>query len=182
MRDYGVYFMFAGRMKRIAYTILFAVTCQAFAQGDTSKIKQEAQRCANALLTSDYERVVAYTHKRVIAGVGGRETMIAKLKAGTEQMRAQGISFTRVEIGEPQKPRKIGEWFCALVPQKIVMKVPDGRLEQESHLLGISEDEGKSWVFLDVGPISKEQLSQVFPEFNGKIELPEKQKPVFKKD
>jgi hypothetical protein len=62
------------------------------------------------------------------------------------------------------------------------MKVPGGRLYQDSSLLGISEDKGKHWTFIDLGPITKDQLQLVFPELDGKITLPEKKQPVFVKD
>jgi hypothetical protein len=170
-------------MKRTLFTILLAAIVTHVLAADSSPgIRMEAQKCANALLTNNFEGVLAYTHKRVVAGIGGKEAMLLTLKRGTEQMRAQGISFTRVEIGDPQKPKKVGDWLVALVPQKVVMKVPDGYLDQESYLLGISEDEGKKWAFVDVGPISQEQLTKAFPEFDGHITLPEKKKPVFHKN
>jgi len=169
-------------MKYIACTILLALTGQAFGQGDAPTIQQEAQKCAKAILTNDYDTVVKYTHKRVIDGVGGKEAMIAALKDGTEQMRSQGISIVHVKIGDPQKPQKTGEWVTVLIPETITMKVPGGKFVQESCLLGISEDQGKSWVFLDVGPVTKEQLVQIFPELDGKIQLPAKKQPVFNKD
>ena len=48
-------------------------------------------------------------------------------------------------------------------------------------LLGISEDQGKSWVFIDLVAFSKEQLAKMFPELGGQIQLPER-KQVFQKD
>ena len=105
--------------------------------------------------------------------------MIATLKRSTEAMRAQGISFTDVTIGTPEAPKKIGGWLIAIVPQHIRMTMPKGELVQDSHLLAISEDDGKKWVFVDAGVLSKSKLAQVFPELDGKIEVPERKPPVF---
>ena len=87
-----------------------------------------------------------------------------------------------VTVGEPEKLQKIDGWLVGLVPQKLVMKVPGGTLEQESYLLGISEDDGKKWVFVDAGGVPKAQLEQIFPEIVGKIEVPARKQPVLKKD
>jgi hypothetical protein len=62
------------------------------------------------------------------------------------------------------------------------MKGPGGKLNKDSSLLGISEDEGKHWVFVDLGPITQEQFGQVFPELDGKIKIPDKKPPEMKKE
>jgi hypothetical protein len=168
-------------MKRILLTILVAsAPAFALAQDLSVTIQQEAKKCAKALLRADFDGVALYTHKRVIDGMGGKEAMVAAMKRGTEDMRTRGISFEDATIGEPEKPQKIDGWLVALIPQRILMKVPDGWFEQESHLLGISEDEGKKWVFIDVGPLTKAQFTEIFPELVGKIDLPTQKRPVFK--
>jgi len=168
-------------MRHILLALLVSVV-PVLAEDLSATIKQEAQKCADALVKSDLDDVVLYTHKRVIEGMGGKEAMTATIKRGMEQMKAQGVGIEKAIVGEPGKTQKIDTWTVALIPNEIFMKVPGGKLEQDSHLLGISEDDGKSWVFIDVGSISKEQFDQVFPELAGKIDLPEKEKPVFKKD
>jgi hypothetical protein len=169
-------------MKPILLTILLAMApVVALAQDISATIRQEARKCAKALLSADYEGLVAYSHRRVIEGVGGKDAMIAVVKRGTEKMRSQGTTIEDVTIGEPEKPRKVDSWLVALIPQRILMKVSGGQLEQESHLLGISEDDGAEWVFIDVGTLTKVNFSEVFPELAGKIELPARKQPVFKK-
>ena len=173
----------ATNMKRILLLLLL-VTASASSQAQdlVATIRREAQSCAKALLASDYDGVVTYTHKRVVAMMGGREAMIATLKRGASEMHSEGCDFADATVGAPAEARKIGSWLTSMVPQHIVMKVPGGKLHQDSVLLGISEDQGKSWVFIDLGPISKAQLAKVFPELDGQIQLPERQKPVFQKE
>jgi len=145
-------------------------------------IKQEAEKCAQAIKLEDYATVVKYTHKRVVDGMGGKEKMIAIMKQGRAQMRQGGYDFVDAKIGMASEPRKIGKWLTSYVPQEIVMKVPNGRLHTESELLAISEDEGTTWVFIDLGPITPALFAQLFPELNGQITLPEKKKPIFHAD
>jgi len=171
-------------MKRITLTLLvIAIPVVGRAQQtQVATIKQEATKCAKALLAGDYETLVKYTHKRVVELVGGKEKVIASVKEGTSKMRADGIELLDATIGQPNEPKRIGSWLIALVPQHVVVKVPAGRLHQDSHLLGISEDDGKSWVFVDISPLTKEQFAKVFPELDGKVSLPEKKKPELRKD
>ena len=168
-------------MRHILLALLVSIA-PVLAEELSPTIKREAQKCADALVKSDLDGVVLYTHKRVIEGMGGKEAMTATIKRGMEQMKAQGVAIEKATVGEPGKTQKVDTWTVVLVPNEIFMKVPDGKLEQDSHLLGISEDDGKTWAFIDVGNISQQQLDQIFPELAGKVDLPEKQKPVFKKD
>jgi hypothetical protein len=51
---------------------------------------------------------------------------------------------------------------------ELLLKVSGGKLHRDSMLLGISEDEGKHWVFVDLST-TQEQLDEMFPELAGKI-------------
>jgi len=166
----------------LLWSLFLTMPLLAFAEDVKATIKQEAQSCAKALLASDYDGVVKYTHPRVVSLVGGKEAMVGILKKGTAQMSAEGVSFAEASVGTPEEPKKIATWLTSLVPQHVVMKVPGGHVHQDAFLLGISEDDGKHWVFIDLGPITKAQFAQVFPELDGQVPLPEKKKPVFKKD
>jgi hypothetical protein len=97
-------------------------------------------------------------------------------------MRADGFAFLEATIGSPEKPKHVGAWLTSLVPEHIVIRAPGGKLLQDSTLLGISEDNGKSWVFVDIGVVSKEQFEQIFPELVGQVTPQPNPKPVFMPD
>jgi hypothetical protein len=169
-------------MKALLAAILFSVAAlHAAAQDLTIKIRAEAERCAKALLDADYKTVAALTHKRAIDLMGGEQAMIETVKKGMAQMRADNFVFERAIIGAPSNPKPVGGWLVSTVPQEIVIKIPTGRLHQDGHLLGISEDDGKTWVFIDLGPITPELFAKVFPELKDKVSLPAKTKPVLRK-
>jgi hypothetical protein len=167
-------------LRRILLALLILATPLSLrAQDQTAVIKREAQKCAAALIAGDYDGVVAYTHSRVVALMGGKEAMIAAMKKGTASMRADGYAFLEATIGRPGTPKHAGAWLTSLVPEHIVIKVPGGKLLQDSTMLGISEDNGKTWVFVDIGVVSKEQFAQIFPELEGQVTPQPNPKPVF---
>ena len=146
-------------------------------------ITKEAQSYASALFAGDYEVVIAHTNKRIVEMMGGKEIALIKWKSGMAGAREGGYGFTEITLGTPAEPRKIGSWLTSMVPQHLVAKVPGGRIIEDSMLLGISEDSGKSWVFFDLGDffIAKELFTKMFPELDGQIKIPEK-KQKFQKD
>ncbi len=147
----------------------------------TDAIQKEAQKSAAALTSGDYAGVLAYTHDRVINLMGGKEAALGALRRSTEEMKTRGIAVLDVKIEIPQAPQKIGDWVISVIPMTLTMKAPVGRVTQASHLLGISADEGKTWRFIDLGPVSEEKLFGLFPELQGKFQVPPKSAPVIEK-
>ena len=158
------------------FLIIGAGRCGA--QDTAAHVKQEAQKCANAAIESDYDAVVKYTHPRVMTAMGGKDAMIASMKKFSREIKAQGISLKSAQTGEPEPPHQVGSWLISLVPQKVVLKMPKGQTVSDSYLLGISEDQGKHWVFVDLSNVNTDQLGQMFPELKGQVQVPEKKQPV----
>lgn len=162
----------------LALLVISAAT-SALANDLIAFVKRDADACAVALLKNDYEGVATFTHKRVIALMGGRDEMIAALKRTMSQLHAEGFGFLDVKTGPPSEPKQVGSWLTSMVPQSVVMKVPDGRkMRKDSFLLALSEDNGERWVFLDLSTMTAEQYAQVFPELINEVPLPAKKQAV----
>lgn len=133
------------------------------------------------MVKSDCNAMVAYTHPRLVELMGGKEVMIAMIKKMTKEQQAKGIGFESFSLKTPEEPKKIGKWLTAIITENIVLKVPEGTVNQESSLLGISEDEGKSWVFIDLLHTTPELLKKIIPDLADKIVIPPKKAPVLEK-
>lgn len=135
-----------------------------------------------AMRIGDYEKLTAYTPKQVVAAMGGKEALIASVRQGIDGMKTSSVSFRDVEIGAPGKVEKMSNWLVSVIPQMVTLNVPGGRLESTAYLIGISEDDGKSWAFVDSTGFTNENeaaLAQMFPPLAGRLRVPEKKSPVF---
>ncbi len=130
------------------------------------RIKEEAEGCAKALLTGNYERVVDLTHPRVVKASGGRQKMIETLRNGLAELRRDGFDFHKVTFGKALNPMKAGNSLVSRIPQTVVMKTPSGQLQRQTSLMALSEDGGKTWFFADLGQITKKQFGEFFPELD----------------
>lgn len=143
--------------------ILLLMPCHAqFAE----KIKAEGESCAKALLTGNYERVVDLTHPRVVKASGGRKKVIETLRNGLAELRRDGFDFHKVTFGKALDPVKVGAFLVSRLSQTVVMKTPSGQLQRQTSLMALSEDGGKTWVFADLGQITKKQFGEFFPELD----------------
>src|SRR6266516_2550687 len=103
------------RMKELLVVVIFASSAVASRGEDViATVKQEAQKCAKAVLASDYDSIVLYTHPRIVKEMGGKEAMIGILKTGMSQMRAEGADFVDFTFGKPEEPKRIGTWMTSM--------------------------------------------------------------------
>src|SRR5215475_13068353 len=118
-------------MKALLFAVFLSTCTAAWSQNVVDTIKQEAEKCANALLKGDFDLFVAYTHPRILKGMGGKEAVIATLKKGTAQMKADGTGILDVTVGQPSNPKRSGAWMTSMIPEYLALKVSGGKLYKE---------------------------------------------------
>ena len=109
--------------------------------------------------------------------MGGKDKMMAVIKQGMEGMQAQGFSFASATVGSPGKFYKAGTEIHCLIPQRIALTSPNGRIVNSSYLLAITKDGGKFWYFLDINRGTYNAIPKLFPNFNKKLVIPEPTQP-----
>ncbi|MDT0622942.1 hypothetical protein [Croceitalea vernalis] len=130
-------------------------------------------------LAQDYENFANYTYPKVIEMMGGKSNMVKATKQGMNKMKNDGFSFTDLNFKSPSGfLKKDGELQCSLT-QIIVMNTPQGKIESEYTLIGISRDNGQNWTFIDTSGKSKETMLKYFPNLHNDIIIkPKKQKLI----
>jgi hypothetical protein len=166
--------------------ILFTMGCVvaslvALAQDLTTALQKEAQNYAKGLMANDGARVLDLTLDRVVAKMGGKQTALNLLQKSTAEMKTKGLVLEDAKVGAPLPPQKIGTWTVSVIPETLTLRTPTAKAQQESHLLGISADEGKTWKFMDLGPITEEQLFGLYPELKGQFTMPAKKQAMVEK-
>lgn len=161
----------------LKFILLLILPFVASAQ-NSDAVKKDAQAVSAALLKGDYETVVAHTYPKAIEIAGGKTKMLQMLTTGLAQMKQQGFAFESITMGAPGKFYKAGSEIHCLVPESIVMKTQQGRFRGESNLLAVSQNQGKTWTFLDLNAGSIKAIDQIFPKFNHSLVIPQPQKPV----
>ena len=140
-------------------------------------IKREAGRCAAAWERTDYEKILAYLPPQVIQQSGGRAAMLREIKGQFAQAREYGVEQWEAFPGQPSPPKPMGRWLTSIVPVTVVLHRAPLDLTQETHVLGLSADQGKHWYFVVLFHVTQKELNARFPEFAGKIVVPNDPEP-----
>ena len=160
-------------MKHCLLFCLALGTSFALAQNPyAAVIRQQATELAEALPRGQYQKVPLYTHPKIVGLMGGADKMVARMKEQTTTMKQQGIRFVSVSIGQPGPVETVGRELQCVVPQTVVLQMPQQRITQRSALIAFSEDGGKHWVFIDTQP-GMEKVRMVIPSISSKLKTPD---------
>jgi hypothetical protein len=138
----------------------------------------QAQEVNDAFRRRDFARMVDLTYPKVIETAGGRDKMIAALAKGIKEMETEGVSVLSSTAGAPTQIVHASKWIYAVVPTTLKVKAKDGIFQTESSMIGISEDQGANWTFIDAGGKDHTQLLGFLPVPSDKLKLPAEKEPV----
>jgi len=162
--------------------VVLAITCSsAIAQkpfDTTAVIKKQAELMANAFKQNDFKALAKTTYPAIVKSMGGSAKMEAYLQKGLKEMNARGISFQSVTIGQPGRSLIFNKETQCIVPETIIMKMPEGNLKSIGYLVAISADGGSTWYFVDSSGHNIEELRKMLPNLSPKLAIPARQKPV----
>lgn len=144
-------------------------------------LKEKVEALNKAVIKEEFGKVADLTHPKIVKMMGGREKMVATMESSAKEMKSQGYAISSVTVDEASEPVSAGKEMYAVVTFQLEMKAPAGKLLQKSFVIGLSTDQGKTWVFVN-GDVDIKTVKQVLPNLPDELKRPEKQKPVFKKD
>jgi hypothetical protein len=158
--------------------VLSLLPFATFAQ-DTTFLKKQAKRFAEATFKNDHETIIALTYPALIEMTGGPEMMQKLIGDKIEGLRNRGITKFDGTVGSPGKFYKAGTEIHCLLPESIILKMKKGHYTGSSYLLAITPNKGKSWWFMDVGNMPADVLHKLLPNYNNNLVIPVAGKPVY---
>lgn len=156
--------------------LLFSIT--AYAQ-DTTVVTRLANRFAKATFSGDAKTVLDFSYPGLIKLSGGRDAMQKMITERITELKGRGVMKFDGWVNSPGPFYTAGEQIHILFPETVVMRMINGRYITHSYLLGISEDKGKSWSFMDVGNMPANVLERLLPKMNPNMRIPAATKPTF---
>jgi hypothetical protein len=166
-------------MKFYFFTFILLTFALTLPAQDTTVLKQQARRFAEASFKNDHQTVIELTYPALIELSGGPVMLQKLITDKIEALRKRGVKKFSGEVGSPGKFFKAGTQIHCLIPESIVLKVTGGHYTSRSYLLAVSNDKGKSWTFLDVGNMPADILHRLLPDYNNNLVIPSPSQPVY---
>lgn len=146
---------------------------------DTVLVKRLADKFAKATFNSDFKTILSLSYPPLVKLSGGRDTMEKIMHERTAELKGRGVMQFDGWVNAPGPFYKAGDKVHVLFPETVVMKMINGRYISHSYLLGISEDKGKTWTFMDVGNMPANVLQHLLPDLSREMQIPPPTKPTF---
>ena len=147
-----------------------------------SNLIASAQKMAQFFIEKNYPEYLQFVHPKIVKLVGGNDKMIEVVSKSIKQIEDQGFSLKSLTIGSPSGIISTSNELQSIIPQTLELKNQTGKLITTTYLLGLSNDNGKTWFFIDTGGKSIEQLKKVFPSLSNELIMPPKKEGIFIKD
>ena len=149
-------------------------------QAQSDSLKIQANRFAQAFLTVDTLTFVRYSHKVIIDSFFyGEKNVGNSIREGQKDAEAMGFKNLSIAIGETSKIAVAGKEMYAIIQNSSIGLINQDTLKSESFYLGISNDEGLNWHFVEESFISVAGIKKFFPNYDGQIPIPARKEPIF---
>jgi len=159
-------------MRAAAGLLLLVASCGSALQSDeaiAAHVKSLATECTHSFVSRNFDRMADLTLPLVVEKLGGKDAMIRRLREGTKN----GPQVSAVKVGTPKVHRTSTNVIYAVVPFTLdVRRLVVFTDSKDSYLLGVSEDAGTTWHFLDGSGLTPEGLRMALPNFPSDIQLP----------
>jgi hypothetical protein len=136
-----------------------------------------AQELMDAVAQKNYAKIVDLTYPKVIEVGGGREKLLAATTEEVKSMEAEGVVIISSTTSPPSQILHDGGAIFAVVPVTTKVKATDGTFQTEGSLIGISNDGGANWTFVDATGKDQTELKTVLPNLD-KLNVPPEKAPV----
>jgi len=148
------------------------------ADDPTVEIRAQFVQASQAVIKGDADAILDSTYPGLIDRVGGRAEMRAKVIESLIDLRHRKLSVQRTEVVSISQPVEAGEELHSVVRAKRVMQGPGGRQIQDTFVIAVSSDQGKSWTFVDGQQLTPQHILALFPNYNKALVLPRTAPPV----
>jgi hypothetical protein len=144
--------------------------------------KTQANLLTDAVLRGDYEKAADLTYPKLVKLIGGRAKYIEMVKRGMGEVMSDSVRIISTVAGDPLDVIEAGSEVYAVLPTTMRIRVAEGVLVGESYMIGVSNDRGEHWTFVDAGSgFTPEKLKILFPTVADRLKVPETKRPVLER-
>ena len=162
------------------FLLTFLYSLFGFAQPYAKNVSKaqviiDAEKMVAAFLKKDFKTFVEYTYPALLEKAGGKENFRRRFEENVKAVESQGTKYDSVIISDPSKTVVCNnEMQCVLRQEMVLSPSHEKPFRDITYLIAISNDNGKSWRFLNSARLTLEQIKMNFPNICDSLPLDEK--------
>ncbi|MFM2233100.1 MAG: hypothetical protein RJB31_1801 [Bacteroidota bacterium] len=156
---------------------LFVLPVAVSAQANPSTIKSAAIAMGNALVKKNTEQFLSYMHPSMIKMAGGKEKLSVISDSALKVFEQFGGKVSRITYGNPAEIISYKKTLQSVITQTTTLTSFIGDAELSSSLIAISNDNGKSWTFIDTNMFGIKQIKSAMPDISPALVIPKAAAP-----
>jgi hypothetical protein len=133
--------------------------------------KSEAQLIQDAMISKNFQVIVDHTYPSALKAMGGKDNALASMTAAFKRGESLGIKLRSCTVGDASELVDTGKTVYVVLPEVLVVDTPHGAGKRTSFLLGISENRGSSWAFVD-GTAGAAKIKEILPGVPASLQFP----------
>lgn len=159
-------------MKTIVLSLLlclFSIASLMSQDNQVVAINNNFDKYKTALLANDYKTVVDMIHPRIVELGGGPAYMMEDVEQDVNMYKAVGVSIIDVVAKQPSMIVEAGTELHAMLPVEYVVQTPVDTTREANFILVASQDQGKSWYFIDMRKQDEKSIKEFLPFYNTRL-------------
>lgn len=160
-------------------SLLISVSGFAIADDLTDRAVAQAQALVDRMKVFDTDGVATLSYTRFFERMGIDPARPHQAMVNlNEKLKSIGARYLKFDIQAAEKPFSGDEQMYIIIPYSSIMEAQGRRILSEAFFIGVSEDEGNSWKFVDGISSTQQNIRMVIPSYSGAPLPPRRQRPV----
>ncbi len=161
----------------LIFQLMLMIPEKIFAQATPSAIKAAAIEMGNALVKKNSDQFLSYMHPSMFKLAGGKEKLRVISDSALKVFEQFGGKVSRIAYGNPAEIISYKKTLQSVIPQTTTLTSFIGDAELSSSLIAISNDNGKSWTFIDTNMFGIKQIKSAMPDISPSLVIPKAAPP-----
>ena len=158
------------RRLEIAFALALLVSLPCRAADVAANASRDAARLASCMKVFDAPCAISMTYTKILEEHGISRSQLDQQVSGMyANVKTSHFTYSRFDLGAPWPPFvTLGRRYI-FIPYNAVLEGMGRKVVAKSFFIGVSEDDGTSWKFMDGQRLTKDMIGQVIPGYIGKL-------------
>ncbi len=155
-------------VRSVCALALLCIATATYAADSEANALRDARSMASCMKALDTDCTLKWMYIKNLEQQGeDLQSVRAELNVSFENIRYAGGKTERLDLGVPDAPFAGDNRQYIFIPYQETMNVQGQKYSQTAYFIGVSEDGGMSWKFVDGTGFTQKNIREIIPSYAG---------------